>query len=453
MAGAGEACSHVGATLFAVETAVRVRDAKTCTEKENSWLPANSSNVAFKRLRDIDFSSAQAKKKRMDSVHLASMLPSSAHLPATQPHVTTAADLDSFYAKLANSGTRSAVLMVHPKYQNMFKSPCRKMPLLLRSLTCPEAQSENLQELIQRAENFVVDLSVTPEMVQHVEEMTRQQSSCTDWYAYRAGRVTASEMKNVCSTNIANPSVSLVKKICYPEEHKFSTAATAWGQAHESDAIAQYVQEMQKNHQDFTHSRTGVFLSTEYPYLAATPDASVSCKCCGKGVAEAKCPYSLAQTGIPKVAVSQNFCLDNGDDGGLHLKRSHQYFFQVQTQMAICNVSYCDFIVWTPSSTHIERVQRDDAFIDTLLSRARSFFVRAIMPELFAKYFSRKSAVLCSSNNTNANVFCYCQGPEVGKMLACDGNQCKYKWFHYTCLGIKRAPRQKQWFCEDCKQP
>ncbi|XP_075534465.1 uncharacterized protein LOC142568347 [Dermacentor variabilis] len=57
MAGVGEACSHVAATLFAVETAVRLRDSTTCTEKKNTWLPAHSWNVEFRRPREIDFSS------------------------------------------------------------------------------------------------------------------------------------------------------------------------------------------------------------------------------------------------------------------------------------------------------------------------------------------------------------------------------------------------------------
>ncbi|KAH9366634.1 hypothetical protein HPB48_018162 [Haemaphysalis longicornis] len=52
MAGLGEACSHIGATLFAVETAVRIRDARTCTEKTNVWLPAHNSRAQYKRLKD-----------------------------------------------------------------------------------------------------------------------------------------------------------------------------------------------------------------------------------------------------------------------------------------------------------------------------------------------------------------------------------------------------------------
>ncbi|XP_077506935.1 uncharacterized protein LOC144116122 [Amblyomma americanum] len=61
MAGAGEACSHIGATLFTVETAVRLRDSRVCTDKKNMWLPAHSSGAGNERIRDIDFSSSKKK--------------------------------------------------------------------------------------------------------------------------------------------------------------------------------------------------------------------------------------------------------------------------------------------------------------------------------------------------------------------------------------------------------
>ncbi|KAG0416851.1 hypothetical protein HPB47_006078 [Ixodes persulcatus] len=69
VAEAGEACSHIGATLFAVETAVRLRNSRTCTKKENVWLPAHSPGTQYKRLRDIDFSSSKRKEKQMDGIH------------------------------------------------------------------------------------------------------------------------------------------------------------------------------------------------------------------------------------------------------------------------------------------------------------------------------------------------------------------------------------------------
>ena len=46
------------------------------------------------------------------------------------------------------------------------------------------------------------------------------------------GLITASNLKTACKTNTAKPAKSLVKFICYPEAHKFSTAATGWGCKH-----------------------------------------------------------------------------------------------------------------------------------------------------------------------------------------------------------------------------
>lgn len=66
MAGVGEACSHIGACLFAVDTGVKMKNDVTCTGKENAWLPAHVEKVQFKRLKDIDFTSSKGKKRLLD---------------------------------------------------------------------------------------------------------------------------------------------------------------------------------------------------------------------------------------------------------------------------------------------------------------------------------------------------------------------------------------------------
>lgn len=143
--------------------------------------------------------------------------------------------------------------------------------------------------------------------------------------------------------------------------------------------------------------------------------------------------------------LDNNFCLEH-TNGTLRLKRTLAYYLQVQTQVAVHCFAYCDFVVWTPQSLH--RVKNDDAFLEKLLPSAREFFTHVILPKLFAQYFTWTNTVFTSS--TDKNRFCYCQGPEAGKMLACDGAGCKYKWFHYTCLEIRRAPKQKLWLCQEC---
>ena len=49
--------------------------------------------------------------------------------------------------------------------------------------------------------------------------------------------------------------------------------------------------------------------------------------------------------------------------------------------------------------------------------------------------------------------YCFCRGVSYGKMIGCDGPNCKLAWFHYNCVGIKDAPpNEEKWFCAECKQ-
>ncbi|XP_064479141.1 uncharacterized protein LOC135392355 [Ornithodoros turicata] len=217
MAGAGEACSHVGAMLFAVETAVRLRDSRTCTEKSNAWLPAQRLTTAFKRLRDIDFSSSKMKKKNVERIHLANLHPTVKKKkkktddcpPRVPPPAPTENELEEFYSRIADSGARPVIFMVHPVCSELLEPPRIKEPRLLRGLQCEKARSEDMEALLLRANSFLCELVITEDMAEHVEATTRLQSRCPKWYAYRAGRITASVMKSVCSTSITRPSMSL----------------------------------------------------------------------------------------------------------------------------------------------------------------------------------------------------------------------------------------------------
>ncbi|XP_075550050.1 uncharacterized protein LOC142583458 isoform X1 [Dermacentor variabilis] len=372
MAGAGEACSHIGAVLFAVETSVHLRETRTCTGRKNAWLLANCSGTQPKRLRDIDFSSSKMRKRKMDSIHLQQGVEStSTCLLQALPLAPTEESIQLFHSRLADAGATPAVFMVHPRYSAMFGKPRILEPCVLRDLSFADAWSEDLETLIKRGEDFLSELHISQEMVDHVESATRGQSSCPKWFVYRAGRITASVTQSVCSTSLKKPSISLLKKICYPEQ-KFTCTST-WGLEHECDAITSYMSEMKRHHSDFKLLKPTVYLSTQHPYLAATPDAFISCTCCGKGVIEVKCPYPLARRGIQEASNDPNFYLENVN-GKLTLKRTHPYYFQVQTQMAVCKTTYCNFVVWTPLSVYIERVAEDNTFLSSMLPSTKKFF-------------------------------------------------------------------------------
>ena len=66
MAGLGECCSHVAATLFYMETVARIANGKTCTSLPCSWLKPAASNT-YKEISKIDFTSPARKRKNTDT--------------------------------------------------------------------------------------------------------------------------------------------------------------------------------------------------------------------------------------------------------------------------------------------------------------------------------------------------------------------------------------------------
>ena len=91
----------------------------------------------------------------------------------------------------------------------------------------------------------------------------------------------------------------------------------------------------------------------------------VQCTCCGKGVLEIKCPYNARECTISD-AVHENL-IDYLEKTpcGFSLKHSHSDYYQIQTQLFICEATYADLVVWTTKDCFIERIISEyDFFIE-----------------------------------------------------------------------------------------
>ena len=79
----------------------------------------------------------------------------------------------------------------------------------------------------------------------------------------------------------------------------------------------------------------GLFVSTEKCFLAATPDGTVD----DDGLVEVKCPLGGRDRSLASLASQdKDFCLAlSSVTGALSLKRSHNYFYQLQGQLQIAN--------------------------------------------------------------------------------------------------------------------
>ena len=164
------------------------------------------------------------------------------------------------------------------------------------------------------------------------------------------------------------------------------------------------------------------------------------------------CPFKYRATSptADKPLSDPNFCLPKNAKGDVHLSFSHPNYYQVQGQIALCNVKHCDFVCWTEGGLYTEEIQRNenlthryDSHSGYKLCTTRVYARTVDIGELSMNFR------LLPSDKEN-QLYCVCSGPEFGKMAShCDNAKCGVQWFHYKCVGLKRAPRGK-WFCKTC---
>ena len=95
----------------------------------------------------------------------------------------------------------------------------------------------------------------------------------------------------------------------------------------------------------------GFFICAQYPYIGASPDAIVTCDCCGKRPLEVKNPFKYRHMPIAEYAKQKDSCLETHSDGTISLKYNHQYYSQVQLQMLSVESDRCWILLCQNSST------------------------------------------------------------------------------------------------------
>ena len=477
MAGLGETCTHIAAVLFYLEALYRIEEVQTCTQQQCEWIiPSSLKSVDYLPIKDIDFTSARSKKRKLDDMINISESTEEVSILANDSKPTDS-EMEQFFANLSLCETKPGILSLIPKYSDAYvpKLSLCTLPQPLTSLHKSDYMKLEYNDLLNVCEK--VSLEFTSEMAKSVELETRLQSKSKLWFKFRAGRVTASRMKAVCRTDINHPSQSLIKSICYPEAFSFTSKQTEWGCKHEQQAREKYVKATKPSHNNLKISENGLFVNPQWPFIGASPDGIITCECCTRGVLEIKCPYCRREESIKSAAANdKHFCLIQ-QGSRLYLDHSHAYFYQVQTQLFVCDVEYCDFCVCTfasdqdESTLHIERIYRDETFWDECVAKVKPFFMTCLLPEILGKWYTRSSVPQSdngqceqagqSSNDVpklqqvqqNQRTFCYCHGPDTGLMIGCDNKDCRIQWFHTKCLDINKLSIPKgDWYCPDCQE-
>ena len=95
---------------------------------------------------------------------------------------------------------------------------------------------------------------------------------------------------------------------------------------------------------------------------------------------EIKCPFCHRNDAIVESSDDKQFCLKKDSNNCLQLDHLHAYYYQVQTQIFVCEVDYCDFVVCTfpedqsKPDIHIERIFPNESFWSERMEQSTHFF-------------------------------------------------------------------------------
>ncbi|RVE55568.1 hypothetical protein OJAV_G00234980 [Oryzias javanicus] len=188
-------------------------------------------------------------------------------------------------------------------------------------------------------------LEVTREISAAIEAETRQQSKSQLWRQVRQPRLTASRFREVCHVRGESSARSLAVRML---KGTAQTAAMKRGLDREEDILWEYA-----DHCDVSVTQCGIIIHPDAPHLGATPDAKVFDP-------KEMPPFGLAEIKSCDVDdVSQVKHLTTVK-GRACLKKTHKYYYQVQGQLAVSGLEWCDFITDTRTDLTVERIFRDD---------------------------------------------------------------------------------------------
>ena len=108
-----------------------------------------------------------------------------------------------------------------------------------------------------------------------------------------------------------------------------------------------------------------------------------------------KCPFCKRNAALIDAANDGKFCLAPTADCELKLKAIHQYYYQVQMQIFVCQKDLCDLVVWTEDDIHLERLEPNAKFWASTNKTATCFFRDVLLLELVKKFFSHPSSCHC----------------------------------------------------------
>lgn len=227
--------------------------------------------------------------------------------------------------------------------------------------------------------------------IERIERLSRGQNN-DFWKELKKVKLTASNFKAAACRN--NEPDKLLKQIMYKVHEQSAVPALQYGHLHERYAVDDYIKRKKgEGNKDLRVWEVGTVISKVRPGYGASLDRMVfDPLAVGKkeGGLEVKCPYSKQGKSVEEACLDKKFCMamNNGEP---KLRSNHQYYYQVQGQMFVCNLEWVDFVVWFgPNNLYIQRISFNRSWwYKDALPKLDYFYRRAFLPEVLTKRVAR----------------------------------------------------------------
>ena len=207
-----------------------------------------------------------------------------------------------------------------------------------------------------------------------LEQSTQQQSLSSKWKSSRIGRVTASRFGEILLRR-SPPSQSFINSFFESKDYASLPPQLSHGLACEVKARNAYT-----TRTGFKVRTCGLVVNPSLPWLGASPDGLAKDPLEESvGLLEIKCPYTYRLSAVEDTASDPNF-FTKMIDGKVTLKHDHKHYYQIQGQMALCRVSWCDFVIYTHCDFTIERIKFNEDFWDSIQEKLTQFYFKYILP-------------------------------------------------------------------------
>ncbi|XP_071959888.1 uncharacterized protein [Antedon mediterranea] len=224
-------------------------------------------------------------------------------------------------------------------------------------------------------------IAVDLENARAIERQTVLQSNSNEWREQRKLRLTSSKFGKI-NSRVKGANVSFYKAI-FNSKNIGHIRSVSHGSANEKPALKIYATESAKRVNNFMVYDSGLVINPDLPHLGATPDGKVydpSSNPC-YGLVEIKCPLTKKSQTIEDAISDGDFYI-NRVDGKLELKQKHKmgYYEQIQGQMAITGLTWCDFVVYLSDSRQMAvlRVKFNEQYWNSLLLKLNKFYKHSI---------------------------------------------------------------------------